>query len=108
MSSQEIADLTGKRHDHVIRDIKKMLENLRTHSSKLGNDDYTGVRIDRDYRSFVSGYHLPRRECYILITDYSTLLRARVIDRWQELEEQVAKPSIQMPNFRDVALANRA
>lgn len=28
MSSIEIAELTGKRHDHVMNDIRKMLEDL--------------------------------------------------------------------------------
>ena len=28
MSSLEIAELTGKRHDHVMNDIRKMLEEL--------------------------------------------------------------------------------
>ena len=29
MSSLEIAELTGKRHDHVMNDIRKMLEELK-------------------------------------------------------------------------------
>ena len=76
MSSREIAKLTGKAHKNVIRDIQTMLDAL--HGSKLSNDDSTGVRVERDYRNFVSVYHLPKFECYVLITGYSVVLRSRV------------------------------
>ncbi|HFQ2102379.1 TPA: Rha family transcriptional regulator, partial [Providencia stuartii] len=38
MSSREIADLTGKRHDNVMADIRKMLAEIQS-PEKLG--DYT-------------------------------------------------------------------
>ena len=41
MSSKEIADLTGKRHDHVVRDIKKMFSELGLGDPKFGGTYYS-------------------------------------------------------------------
>lgn len=90
MSSVEIAELCGKRHDHVMRDIKKMLEELYYEGDlpKFG-----GTYLDTQGRP-QNCYHLPKRECLILVSGYSTTLRAKIIDRWQQLEQQVAAPQI--------------
>ena len=82
MSSREIAELTGKRHDHVMRDIDKMFSEIGgngpqfwgTYKTKQGNE--------------YGCYHLPKRETYILISGYNTVLRAKIIDRWMELEQK--------------------
>ncbi len=86
MSSREIAELCGKRHDHVMRDIKKMLEELN--APKFGVVDFSGYYLDSKGESRPC-YNLPKRECLILVSGYSTALRAKIIDRWQELEKQV-------------------
>ncbi|ENN91054.1 Rha family transcriptional regulator [Bartonella schoenbuchensis] len=84
MSSHEIAELCGKRHDHVMRDIKKMLEELY---SEGGLPKFGGTYLDKQKKT-QNCFNLPKRECLILVSGYSTTLRAKIIDRWQELEKQ--------------------
>lgn len=81
MSSVEIADLTGKRHDHVIRDIRKMLDDLGDPSPQ-----FWGKGLTATGGRPMTIANLPRRECLILVSGYSLPLRARIIDRWEELE----------------------
>lgn len=80
MSSREIAELTGKEHKNVIRDIRAMLDALGDGS------DLSHVRETKDARGYTAGFDLPKRESLILVSGYDIQLRARIIDRWQELE----------------------
>lgn len=45
MSSREIAEMTGKRHDHVIRDVRRMLTELEITAPTFGDNyqDETGA-----------------------------------------------------------------
>ena len=82
MSSLEIAELTGKRHDHVMVDIVKMLKDLEIHAPGFAGT-YKTAR-GNEYKC----YKLPKRETLILVSGYSVTMRALIIDRWQELEEK--------------------
>lgn len=86
MTSREIAELTGKEHKNVLADIRKMLEDLGRTSADFSAD------LPDAYGRPQPAYKLPKRETLILVSGYSTELRARIIDRWQELEALVAKP----------------
>ena len=87
MSSIEIADLTGKRHDNVISDINKMLSSLGLNAPDFSGTQMYGNNNMRDV------FYLPKRETLILISGYYFELRAKIIDRWQELEAQ-QKPAL--------------
>ncbi len=84
MSSLEIAERTGKRHDHVMRDIRTMLDDLGITHPKFGASyrDSTGRSLPC--------FNLPKRESLILVSGYSVPLRAAIVDRWQEFEAQQA------------------
>lgn len=70
-----------------------MLEDLGVAETKFGSS-----YIDSTGRSLPS-FLLPKRETMILVSGYSVVLRARIGDRWMELEE----PSI-AHNFAGIEL----
>ncbi|WP_109937980.1 phage antirepressor KilAC domain-containing protein [Proteus mirabilis] len=84
MSSREISELTGKRHDNVMRDIRNMLSDigvpLKTEETEEINN--LGMSVKQKY------YLLNKEECLCLISGYSIKLRMAIIKRWQELESQ--------------------
>jgi anti-repressor protein len=88
MSSLDIAMFTDKEHKHVLTDIRGMLKSLGLHSA-----DFSAQYKDSSGRTLPC-FNLPRREVDILITGYSVNMRAKVIDRWHELEVKAAIPVI--------------
>ena len=89
MSSREIADLTGKSHSKVMRDIRVLIDDLKQ------NPDLDFVCNNSTYKSQSSGqvyscYELDRDTTECLLTGYSAVLRMKVIKRWKELESKLA------------------
>lgn len=89
MSSREIAELTGKRHDHVMRDIRVMLVELHGEGGlpKFG-DTYRDPQNGQLYPCFL----LPKDLTITLVSGYNVTMRHRIVTRWMELEE-AAKPA---------------
>jgi phage antirepressor YoqD-like protein len=93
MSSVEIAEVTGKNHSHVLRDIRSMLSQLYGAYPKMDGSDIKGVFEElRQDNGQTKAFHLDREHAECLVTGYSAQLRMKVIRRLRELEEQVAKP----------------
>ncbi|WP_273782702.1 Rha family transcriptional regulator [Bartonella sp. ML69XJBT] len=90
MSSREIAELCGKQHAHIMRDIRHMLGELYPEG---GQSKFGSTYLDKQGKT-QNCYNLPKRECLILVSGYSTALRAKIIDRWQELEKQITPAQI--------------
>lgn len=97
MSSREIADLTGKQHQHVIRDTKRMLGDLGLDASTFGRIYLDGS--NRQQTEYVMGQDL----VITLLAGYSAPLRYRVVTRLQELEN-VSRQLVTIPKTLPEAL----
>lgn len=88
MSSREIAELTGKHHHHVCRDIRNMLKDLGLTETKFGSS-----YRDASGKSNIE-YHLPKDLTFTLVSGYSVPLRHAIVTRWQELEQAKRGPVV--------------
>lgn len=90
MTSREIAELTNKNHADVLRDIRLMLSEL-----KVGESIFAGSYLSQQNKELPL-FNLPKRETLILVSGYNIELRSRIIDRWLELEQQVAEEKVRV------------
>ncbi len=88
MTSRQIAELTGKEHKNVMRDIRVMLDSLDIEQSSTLSFDHSGANGRR-----VEFYRLDKDLVMTLITGYDVKLRLSVVKRLRELEE-AATPSL--------------
>lgn len=100
ISSLEIAEITGKRHDAILRDIRNLL--------KQGVNAHNFVEVEYADKKGEKRpcYILTKKGSLILASGYDALLRERIIDRWEVLETEhqaeVKNPSLSI----DKAIAN--
>lgn len=106
MTSLEIAEVTGKEHKHVMRDIRVLLMQ-GVSGSNFGLSSYKHPQPNGGTKD-IPCYILTKKGCMILASGYDALLREKIINRWEELEIQVRKNEIIMPNFSNPAEAARA
>ena len=100
MSSREIAELTGKRHDNVLQLIRKLVFD-KILSPEIQESVFY-VR-GKPFKEFLPN----KRDSLIIVSRLSPEFTAAVIDRWQELESAVQTPAA-LPDFSNPAEAARA
>ncbi|MEI1025502.1 phage antirepressor KilAC domain-containing protein [Pseudomonas aeruginosa] len=85
MSSREIAALVESRHDNVKRTIERLGEKgvIRLTPSEETSHAGAGARP-------VSVYLVDKRDSFVVVAQLSPEFTARLVDRWQELESQLA------------------
>lgn len=87
MSSLEIAEITGKRHDHVLRDIRKMLKELGLDvSPNLGAPQFIDTQCRDSQGKLRPLTVLDKRRTFTLLSRYSFKLADLIVGRWLELE----------------------
>ena len=99
MSSREIAELTGKRHDNVLQLIRKLeVDHILT--PEFQETPFNG-------RSLPVA-NLNKRDSMVLVARLSPEFTAAVVDRWQELESATQTTAVALPDFFDPVAAARA
>ncbi len=102
MSSREIAELTGKRHDNVMADIRNMLDSLN-----LMSPEFSGIMevpMPRGGTRSVEVFNLPKDLTITLVSGYNVKMRYAITKRWMELEEQAKGAATRVPQSFPEAL----
>ena len=91
MSSREIAELLGSRHDKVKQSIDRLIARGTIVQPPVGNEQEPDS-LGRP-RS-IKVYLINKRDTYVIVAQLSPEFTAHLVDRWQELEEQGQQPRL--------------
>lgn len=94
MTSREIAELVGSRHADVMRTIDRLIEKKVV----LGctPSAYTHEQNGQPYAQYL----VSKRDSFVVVAQLCPEFTAALVDRWQELEAQVAAP-IALPSYAE-------
>lgn len=85
MSTREIAVLTDSAHDNVLKAVRRMA------AGGVVSPNETSYVEPQNGQRYVM-YELSFRDTMVVVSGYNAMLRARIIDRWLELE--ASPPSV--------------
>ncbi|UZZ08943.1 phage antirepressor KilAC domain-containing protein [Ectopseudomonas mendocina] len=88
MSSLEIAELVGSRHDNVRVTIQRLADKGVIALPAMQEKPTAG----RPTQVFVFSGEQGKRDSIVVVAQLSPEFTASLVDRWQELESQLAKP----------------
>src|SRR5471030_1957984 len=87
MSSREIAELVQSKHGDVKRSAERLIAGGIL-SAPLAHTPYVHEQNGQEYQE----YWFNKRDSLVLVARLSPEFTAAVVDRWQELEKQIAVP----------------
>lgn len=94
MTSLQIAEITSKPHNDVMKAIRKMepaWQKVQGGNFSLMQEEVETNNGGHKMRPY---YSLNKEECLYIATKFNDEARAKLIKRWKELEEQHQKPSV--------------
>lgn len=91
ISSLEIAELTGREHKNVMRDIRELL------SKGVNRLNFELVDYKDKKGEVRPCYNLAPKGCLILASGYDAILREKIINRLEELELQKRDGTFKVP-----------
>lgn len=99
MTSLEIAELVEKRHDNVKRTIKNLVDQRVITPPQFEETSFLNS-IGRKQNTIVYKFtgEQGKRDSIIVVAQLCPEFTARLVDRWQELEAQVAQPVFDISN----------
>lgn len=100
MTSLEIAALVDSRHDKVKQSIERLAERGAISLPPAGE-----VSNDGPGPKTIAVYLVGKRDSYVIVAQLSPEFTARLVDRWQELEEQVRNPIVTLSRVDLLKLA---
>ena len=104
MTSLQIAEITGKNHKDVMRAIR----NMESAWVKVSKHHFSAVSYNDAQGKERPCYELTKRECLYVATKFNDEARAKLVLRWEELENSQRKNAPALPDFTNPAEAARA
>ena len=104
MTSLEIAELTGKQHKNLMRDIRNMEPAwVKVCGRNFALTSRTIIQPNGGTRE-VPCYQLTKTECLYIATKFNDEARAKLVLRWQELElqEQKRRQQLCLPEPKEI------
>ncbi|WP_111883803.1 phage antirepressor KilAC domain-containing protein [Acinetobacter sp. CFCC 11171] len=99
MTSLEIAELVEKRHDNVKRTIEMLVNTSVIIQPQIEDEQSTDkMGRTRTTQVYVFTGEQGKRDSIIVVAQLCPEFTARLVDRWQELEAQVAQPVFDISN----------
>ncbi len=104
MTSLEIAQVTGKQHKNVMRDIR----NMEPAWEKVNGLKFELVNYKDSKGELRPCYSLTKTECLYVATKFNDEARAKLVLRWEELEQERREMSVKNQPMTDVEIMARA
>jgi phage regulator Rha-like protein len=98
MTSREIAEVVGSRHDKVKQSIERLADRGVIQLPPVGE-------VKNRQGQTVFEYLVSKRDSYVVVAQLSPEFTAKLVDRWQELESSNIAT---LPDFTNPAIAARA